>query len=706
MTIIANNNVNSGNSTLSLGPSVLNSADGVGLTGNFLDIISMLSQNSDLNLITKGSPELLSDGSNIDSNFSTLQLLQNFLDEHDVNSKTKMPPELASKFFELLDAGKKLSEKTQIVVHDTINPKGLPTQKILIDRVHTELKPNNFKENLVLNGHVESDGEKTPIKFSGEESLAIDNLRGAADIPQVSQSIVNTSILNDSKQNTVVVDLGKVLDEASSEFDHLHIAKVYTVPLSIADNNTPEEFSKDNTQIAHLNIDLGRKSIKINSQTEGSPVFQQEVLIPDETKAFGEVVSLEIDKVVGTTLIMTLSSEQVKNSANLPRKIVLRFSEAKPLSSNMNVNSSLSSDENFSNVEKFIDTNHATILARSNLNSAGEVSETDHVIKVFNPEYKISSDKNSYPILEVETFSEDFSDEIASKLKTFLSGELHNKYMLNNLREAIIIDSNREILTDSVKVQLAGLINSMKRGPKAKLLLSTADVIGYRETVKLTDKKVFDFQSFEPFRESITWGERVHPDIDLEAFAEKVAVNKIEENVPKINLIETVKQPNQTIMSEFRNLGNNPSVGMNTFINSLNVYEAQFTSRLGMLLADQIAQGSENFELQLEPESFGKVRVNVSLENSNVEIKMVAENSAAVLALRGGENMLQTIAEQHGLKLSDYSVDMQNNQNGQSSDQKGDLGKRGETESNKIEDVEQELSSNSTDGKHKLNLLA
>lgn len=702
MTIIANNNVNSGNSISSLGPSALNSADGVGLTGNFLDIISMLSQNSDLNLITKGNPELLSDGSNIDSNFSTLQLLQNFLDEHDVNAKTKMPPELASKFFELLEAGKKLSEQTQIVVHDTINPKGLPTQKILIDRMHTELKPNNFTENLVLNGY----GEKTPIKFSGEESLAIDNLRGAADIPQVSQSIVNTSILNDSKQNTVVVDLGKVLDEASSEFDHLHIAKVYTVPLSTADNKTPEEFSKDNTQIAHLHIDLGRKSIKINSLTEDSPVFQQEVLIPDETKAFGEVVSLEIDKVVGTTLIMTLSSEQLKDSANLPRKIVLQFSEAKPLSSNMNVNSSLSSDENFSNVEKFIDTNHATILARSNLNSAGEVSETDHVIKVFNPEYKISSDKNSYPILEVETFSKDFSDEIASKLKTFLSGELHNKYMVNNLREAIIIDSNREILTDSVKVQLAGLINSMKRGPKAKLLLSTADVIGYRETVKLTDKKVFDFQSFEPFREPITWGERVHPDIDLEAFAEKVTVNKIEENVPKINVIETVKQPNQTIMSEFRNLGNNLSVGMNTFINSLNVYEAQFTSRLGMLLADQIAQGSENFELQLEPESFGKVRVNVSLENSNVEIKMVAENSAAVLALRGGENMLQTIAEQHGLKLSDYSVDMQNNQNGQSSDQKGDLGKRGETESNKIEDVEQELSSNSTDGKHKLNLLA
>ena len=64
---------------------------------------------------------------------------------------------------------------------------------------------------------------------------------------------------------------------------------------------------------------------------------------------------------------------------------------------------------------------------------------------------------------------------------------------------------------------------------------------------------------------------------------------------------------------------------INSIINSLNLYEAQFTSRLGMLLADQISQGNENFELQLEPETFGKVRVNVSLENSNVEVKMIAD---------------------------------------------------------------------------------
>ena len=51
-----------------------------------------------------------------------------------------------------------------------------------------------------------------------------------------------------------------------------------------------------------------------------------------------------------------------------------------------------------------------------------------------------------------------------------------------------------------------------------------------------------------------------------------------------------------------------PNIGQNTALNSLNLYEAQFSSRLGMLLADQIAKGSENFELQLEPEVLVKFR--------------------------------------------------------------------------------------------------
>tara|TARA_B110000003_G_C16495453_1_gene475221 strand:- start:528 stop:899 length:372 start_codon:yes stop_codon:yes gene_type:complete len=123
-----------------------------------------------------------------------------------------------------------------------------------------------------------------------------------------------------------------------------------------------------------------------------------------------------------------------------------------------------------------------------------------------------------------------------------------------------------------------------------------------------------------------------------------------------------------------------------------------------MLLADQISKGSENFELQLEPESFGKVRVNVSLESSNVEVKMVAENSTAVMVLKGSESILQSIAEQNGLKLSEYSVDMNNNQNGEQSNRKGGTGENKENGTEVVKENENKNMSPEND--YKLNLLA
>ena len=125
-----------------------------------------------------------------------------------------------------------------------------------------------------------------------------------------------------------------------------------------------------------------------------------------------------------------------------------------------------------------------------------------------------------------------------------------------------------------------------------------------------------------------------------------------------------------------------------------------------MLLADQIAKGTENFELQLEPESFGKVRVNVSLESSNVEVKMVAENSAAVMVLRGSENILQLIAEQNGLKLSEYSVDMQNSQNGDNTNRKDGSSRNEDEVAEALKEADDENTSTISENEYKLNLLA
>ena len=76
MSIIGTNSANNLTSQLIPGLQGVKTADGTVLTDNFLNIISMLSESSEFNLTTKNNPKLLLDASNIDNNFSTLQLLQ------------------------------------------------------------------------------------------------------------------------------------------------------------------------------------------------------------------------------------------------------------------------------------------------------------------------------------------------------------------------------------------------------------------------------------------------------------------------------------------------------------------------------------------------------------------------------------------------------------------------------------------------------
>ena len=99
--------------------------------------------------------------------------------------------------------------------------------------------------------------------------------------------------------------------------------------------------------------------------------------------------------------------------------------------------------------------------------------------------------------------------------------------------------------------------------------------------------------------------------------------------------------------------------------------------------------------------------VNVSMENTSVDVKILADNSAAIVALRGSENILQGIAEQNGLKLSEYSVDMQNysgNDNNSSSNGKNKNG----TTSMENKDIDKTTDDNSLNPEtsHSLNLLA
>lgn len=93
--------------------------------------------------------------------------------------------------------------------------------------------------------------------------------------------------------------------------------------------------------------------------------------------------------------------------------------------------------------------------------------------------------------------------------------------------------------------------------------------------------------------------------------------------------------------------------------NKISLYDAQYASRISMLVVDKILNGIESFEINLEPESFGKIKVNVLMDKQGIDIRMVAETQAAASILRGNEDSLLQITNQNGMKLAAFSVGMQ-----------------------------------------------
>ena len=94
--------------------------------------------------------------------------------------------------------------------------------------------------------------------------------------------------------------------------------------------------------------------------------------------------------------------------------------------------------------------------------------------------------------------------------------------------------------------------------------------------------------------------------------------------------------------------------------NKISLYEAQYASRLGMAVVEKARAGQENFDIHLNPESFGKIKVNVNLDFRAMDVKIFTETLAAAAIFKDHENTLQQIMEQNGMKLASFSVGSQN----------------------------------------------
>ena len=706
MTVIGNNSANNSNPLANISVTGAKGTDGSTGVTSFLDIISMLSS-SGRALDSSSNANLFVNQIEPETEPSTLALLQKFLDQEKISgplrseiSTEDISTGSASKFVDFLkkEIGlKKIDVGSSQLV---INADASANQNVLVNAALNELKA-------AFPGKVEDLTDDNILKSnpSSLENPATNFL--ARKLPEVSKMLIETSIMDDPQPKVVSIDVSPIIKDLPAGYDDIEITKIFVNPNDLLNSSDNEGAGLTNGAISKIEALIKPKSAEISFKSdEHEPITKLidfEASDAKETKT----INLEIDKPKNTTLVFNLRMENLHSGSNFPQKVNLRFSEPKPASANLTVNITENVNLEFINDVHLHDFTHAAVVSNSREIEGGNFKLDTGTVQIFTPkDTKELLSRQSLNFVGPADLSEDFAEKLISRLNSLVSGEFENRQMLNNLRSKISKNEAIINLDDNLRLPISDLLTAFKRKTKNRLMVSTADVVSYRDALNSNEKPGFDFQWVSAIAGKDMFSNEKIVDVNQRIRENFAQLETSEAKLGSKSLTEQARfqvQGNPTDAAAKQNI---PTIGQNAAFNSLNLYDAQFSSRLGMLLADQIAKGSENFELQLEPESFGRVRVNVSLESSNVEVRIVAENSAAVMALRGSESILQVIAEQNGLKLSDYSVDMQNNQNGDNTNRKDGSDKN----KNEINEVLNETDDENTiivsQNRYNLNLLA
>ena len=295
---------------------------------------------------------------------------------------------------------------------------------------------------------------------------------------------------------------------------------------------------------------------------------------------------------------------------------------------------------------------------------------------------------------------------VAEKLQQVNSIKKQDFISNNQVAEFIVRSRGNFAIESAIsKVIKSEFKTSENISTKKNLFISTADIIGYRQGVvnSLSDKNAV-LKELSYFDSSIpianTLGVKGEPDLLKEIDLPTIS-NSQDNKVNPVQLSPSGSRIDQVT----------PQAQTSTNIvtpQKLSLLDAQFTSRMATTLLEQAINSKENFDLILEPESFGKVRVNVSLENLQLDVKLTAENSATLAILRASESILQSISEINGLKLAEYNVELSNNNqnNNSSRDQKENSGEKDPKMTENQNELDDKLDSSNDDGSHNLNLIA
>ena len=252
-----------------------------------------------------------------------------------------------------------------------------------------------------------------------------------------------------------------------------------------------------------------------------------------------------------------------------------------------------------------------------------------------------------------------------------------NKLVLTDINEASALTEAESISANQmhIKVMLDEIVKPVaSMNNDARIGVATSALALDTELKYFLSKKDFKNNFFTKeietdLFEQKTVSTKFNPKIFLEA-VETLRVKqatlpnlspKVEQRVfgqSDSNTFTFTKVDSQTAVQA--SSSNNPMAPASSMSGKISLYDAQYASRISMLVVDKVLNGKENFEIHLEPESFGKIKVNVLMEKQVLDIRMVAETQAAASLLRANEESLLQITNQNGMKLAGFSVGLQN----------------------------------------------
>ena len=315
--------------------------------------------------------------------------------------------------------------------------------------------------------------------------------------------------------------------------------------------------------------------------------------------------------------------------------------------------------------------------------------------------------ENLLSLEEKDLPSIDFLNNVKEKIKVandFLVRELAVKNNIEKFIEKSAGSLSLQKVVSNYFEKEFGLKSVFSK--KSELFRSTSDVLSFRMNKNLTTNK--------SEVKKIEFSEFSFLDFDDQLITKEIDVSRKAANDVELKLMsEPVNKvlPTQSDSGQIRVEPLNAklqSISQSSNINRFSVLDAQFASRMASAVLEQAINSKESFDLILEPEAFGKVRVNVSLESLQLEVKLSAENTATLAILRASEAVLQSITELNGLKLAEYSVELSNNaqNNSGSREQKENSGQNDRKTSDQLEKNDDKLEPFKDEGSHSLNLIA